>query len=66
MPDSADAVVMNVTVTEASANSYVSICPYRGGTSTSSLNFGVGETIANLVTVMTWAWCTSRQLCNYG
>jgi streptogramin lyase len=56
VPASATAVVMNVTVTGASAGSFVSTWP--AGTpppATSTLNFGPGETIANLTTTMVGA-----------
>ncbi len=52
VPSTATAVVMNVTVTNGSAGSFVTT--YPAGTSTpnaSNLNFGPGQTIANLVTV---------------
>jgi len=52
VPESATAVIMNVTVTEPSTSSYLTVWP--GGEPkpvTSNLNFGAGETIANLVTV---------------
>ncbi len=44
------AVVMNVTVTEATAPSFLSVTP-QGGNATSSLNFRPGRDVANLVTV---------------
>jgi len=52
VPAAASAVVLNVTATGASAGSFVSVWP--AGTAqpnVSSLNFGAGETIPNLVTV---------------
>ena len=52
VPSTASAVVMNVAVTGGSAGSFVTT--YPAGTPTpnaSNLNFGAGETIANLVTV---------------
>ena len=52
VPTNVDAVVINVTVTGASAGSFLTV--YPAGTpvpNTSSLNFGAGETIPNLVTV---------------
>jgi GH25 family lysozyme M1 (1,4-beta-N-acetylmuramidase) len=52
IPATASAVVMNVTVTEADAGSFLTTWP--GGTpkpNSSNLNFGVGQTVPNLVTV---------------
>jgi len=52
VPAVASAVVMNVTVTDSSTGSFVTA--YPTGTATpnaSNLNFGRGQTIANLVTV---------------
>jgi len=52
VPAGASAVVMNVTATNASKASFLTVHP--GGSpapATSNLNFGAGETIANLVTV---------------
>jgi streptogramin lyase len=52
VPSTATAVVMNVTVTNGSAGSFVTAYPAGEGTpNASNLNFGVGQTIANLVTV---------------
>ncbi|MGW5424512.1 FlgD immunoglobulin-like domain containing protein [Streptomyces sp. NPDC003943] len=46
------AVVLNVTATNPTATSYVSVYPYgTRRTATSNLNFTAGKTIANLVTV---------------
>jgi len=52
VPASATAVIMNVTVTGGSANSFVTAFP-AGGTvpNASNVNFAVGQTIPNLVTV---------------
>ncbi len=52
VPSDADAVVLNVTVTGTTAGSYLSIWP-QGATrpTVSSLNWTVGETIPNAVTV---------------
>jgi len=52
VPVDATAVVVNVTVTEGSANSFLSVFP-AGGTvpNVSNINFAAGETIPNLVTV---------------
>ena len=51
-PGEAAAVVMNVTATGASANSFVTAWPAGESPPTASnLNFGTGETIPNLVTV---------------
>jgi hypothetical protein len=52
IPASATAVVMNVTVADASAESFLTV--YPTGTSkpnASNLNFGAGQVIPNLVTV---------------
>jgi hypothetical protein len=52
VPASARAVVLNVTVTEGSAPSYLRVYPAGGAPPTaSSLNFGAYETRPNLVTV---------------
>ncbi len=52
VPADADAVVLNVTVTGATAGSFVSVFPAGAATPTvSDLNFTSGETIANQVTV---------------
>jgi streptogramin lyase len=52
VPGGVDAVVMNVTVTGASAGSFLTVYPAGGVVpGTSSLNFAAGETIPNLVTV---------------
>jgi len=52
VPASAVAVVMNVTATGSTANSFVTAWPAGAGQPTASnLNFGVGQTIPNLVTV---------------
>ncbi len=51
VPATASAVVMNVTVTGASAGSFVSVWPTGSPQpSSSNLNFGAGQTIPNLVT----------------
>jgi hypothetical protein len=52
IPSGATAVVLNVTGVDASAATYITLYP-AGGTlpTASNLNLGVGETIANLVTV---------------
>ncbi|WP_370413336.1 hypothetical protein [Streptomyces fradiae] len=45
-------VVLNVTATNATADSFVSVYPYETQrTAASSLNFKAGQTVANLVTV---------------
>ncbi len=52
VPQSADSVLLNVTVTGASKNSFLTVYPSGGATPTASnLNFGAGQTIANLVSV---------------
>jgi len=52
VPLTATAVVMNVTATEGSAGSFLRVWP-KGAPApiTSNVNFGAGQTIANLVTV---------------
>lgn len=52
VPASATAVVLNVTVTDSTAESFLTV--YPTGTdkpNASNLNFGVGQTVPNLVTV---------------
>lgn len=52
VPESADAVEVNVTVTNGSANSFLTVYPAGGSTpNVSNLNFAKGQTIANLVSV---------------
>ncbi len=52
VPASATAVVMNVTATQGTAGSFLTVYPAGGSVPTASnLNFGAGETIPNLVTV---------------
>ena len=52
VPSGADAVVLNVTATDSTAPSYLTIWPQRTPRPTaSSLNFTAGETIANALTV---------------
>jgi streptogramin lyase len=52
VPATADAVVMNVTVTGGTQNSFLTAYPaYQPPPIASNLNFGAGETRANLVTV---------------
>jgi len=52
VPSTADAVVLNVTVTESDANSFLTVFPTGGSVPTASnLNFALGQTTANLVTV---------------
>lgn len=52
VPSSASAVVMNVTVTRGSDGSFVTLYPTGAAKpNASNLNFGRGQTIANLVTV---------------
>lgn len=51
--DTADAVVMNVTVTQPSSNGFVSIYPKAMGVATvSNLNYGPGQTVPNLASVL--------------
>jgi hypothetical protein len=50
--ESATAVVMNVTVTDSSKNSFLTVYPTgQAAPSASNLNFAAGQTIANLVVV---------------
>lgn len=52
IPANASAVVMNVTVTESSANSYLTVFPNgQGAPLAANLNFAAGQTIGNLTTV---------------
>ena len=52
VPRSAAAVVLNVTVTGSSANSFLNVWPAgEGAPNASSVNFAAGQTIPNLVTV---------------
>jgi len=52
VPATADAVIMNVTVTGATANSFVTAYPAGAGVPVASnVNFAAGQTIPNLVTV---------------
>jgi hypothetical protein len=52
VPTTATAVVMNVTATGGSANSFLQVFPSGTVRPTSStVNFGIGQTIPNLVTV---------------
>jgi streptogramin lyase len=52
VPDEATAVVMNVTVTDSTTNSFLTVHPAGTTASTASnVNFAAGQTIPNLVTV---------------
>ena len=53
VPPSADAVVLNVTATAGSTNSFLTVYPGSQPTvpTVSNLNFAAGQTVANLVTV---------------
>ncbi|MDH6134057.1 N-acetyl-anhydromuramyl-L-alanine amidase AmpD [Kitasatospora sp. MAA4] len=52
IPADATAVVLNVTATNATSSSYVSVYPFgQARSSASNLNFTAGETIPNLVVV---------------
>jgi hypothetical protein len=54
VPATADAVIMNVTVTGGTANSFVTTYPAGAAVpNASNVNFAAGETIPNLVTVKT-------------
>lgn len=50
LPVGATAVVLNVTATDATADTHIDVSPTLGA-GTSSLNLGAGATVANLVTV---------------
>ena len=45
----AGAMIMNTTVTNATQGSFVSVYPQGGRSTSSNINFGPGQTIANLV-----------------
>ncbi|GAA0680468.1 hypothetical protein GCM10010193_37640 [Kitasatospora atroaurantiaca] len=51
VPSDASAVVLNLTATEPTAGGYVTAAPDGNPPSHSSLNFSVGQTVANQVTV---------------
>ena len=52
VPAGATAVVLNVTVTDTTAASYLTVWPAGGGQPlSSSVNWSAGQTVANLVTV---------------
>jgi hypothetical protein len=52
VPPNASAVIINITATEASDGSYLTVFPTGGSVPlTSNLNFGPGQTIPNLVVV---------------
>lgn len=51
VPATADAVVINVTVTNASRDSFLTVYPEGSVPNVSNLNFAAGQTTANLVTV---------------
>lgn len=56
VPGTATAVVMNVTATDGSAGSFLRVWPKGAAPPiTSNVNFGAGQTIANLVTVQVGA-----------
>jgi hypothetical protein len=48
VPADIDAIVANVTATEATLGSFVAVCPDGQPRNSSNLNFGVGQTIPNL------------------
>lgn len=61
VPATASAVVLNVTATNSTAGSFLSVWPTGSAPPVSSnLNFAAGETIANLVTVKVGAGGTLR------
>jgi uncharacterized protein YkwD len=52
MDRTATGIIMNVTAANGDADGYVTVYPCGGATPTASnLNFGIGRTVANLVTV---------------
>ncbi|MER5635845.1 PKD domain-containing protein [Kitasatospora sp. NPDC002227] len=51
LPDAARAVVLNLTATRPTQSGYVTAAPDGNPPSSSSLNFAVGQTVANQVTV---------------
>ncbi len=52
VPATADAVILNVTATDGTANSFITAYPSGGAVPTASnVNFAAGQTIPNLVTV---------------
>jgi len=53
VPANASGIVANMTVTNPIAPGFLTVGPTPGSTSTSTLNFGPGQTIANLATVGT-------------
>ncbi len=56
VPSNATAVVLNLTVTNPTSSSYVTVWPAGSGLPTASnINFTAGTTIANLVTVQVGA-----------
>ncbi len=56
MPPAATELVSNVTVTNPTATSYMTVFPgYSVITQTSNLDFNAGQTVQNMVMVPTWA-----------
>lgn len=51
IPANATAVALNVTVTDATGNGYVSVIPSNGYGTVSNLNYGAGQTVSNSVIV---------------
>lgn len=51
IPANVDAVILNVTAVNATAGGYLSVYPDGVTRSTSNINFGPGQTVANLVIV---------------
>ncbi len=52
LPATTIAVVANITVTNSTANSFLSVVPRGAPAGTSTLNFAAGETVANLAIVL--------------
>lgn len=55
VPSTASAVVMNTTATAPTNSGYLALYPSGAPNSTSNLNFGSGDTVANLTTIQVGA-----------
>ncbi len=51
VPDNATAMVFNATVTNTGSNGYLTLYPFGGSVITSNLNWGTGQTVANLTVI---------------
>jgi hypothetical protein len=51
IPADATAVALNLTVTDTAGSGYLAVVPAGDGVSTSNLNYGAGQTVANSVIV---------------